>query len=164
MSYYNQLYLVKPWQIVKLMPTKNFTWPEQTNNIGIANKSSISSVKNNIFPFKPCFEPCFQSRDGIGVIFSHVLILWGSVQFWMSSLHTLSDDHRYMTFAWLRKVSWCRRCVPARILTHLPACLFILFSTKRTSLQLTIGYRHLNVRVRYEDIHDELEMDNTWET
>ena len=70
----------------------------------------------------------------------------------MSSLHTLSDDHRYMTFAWLRKVSWCRRCVPARILTHLPACLFILFSTKRTTLQFTIGYRHLNVRVWHVDI------------
>ena len=161
------------------MPTKNFTWPEQTNNIGIANKSSISSVKNNIFPFKPCFESCFQSRDGIGDIFSHVLILWGSVHFCVSSLHTISDDHRYMTFAWLRKVSWCRRCVPARILTHLPACLFILFSTKRTSLQLTIGHRHLDVRVWQVDIlrkhlppsnlhclwkDDELEMDNTWET
>ena len=161
------------------MPTKNFTWPEQTSNIGIGNKSSISSVKNKIFPFIPCFEPCFMSRDGIGVIFSRVLILYGSIQFWMSSLHTLSDDHRYMTFAWLRKVSWCRRCVPARILTHLPACLFILFSTKRTSLQFTIGYRHLNVRVWHLDIlrkrlppsilhclskDEELEMDNTWGT
>ena len=82
-------------------------------------------------------------------------------------IHDISHDYG--------KLGWCRRCAPARILKHLSACLFILFSTKRTSLQFTIGHRHLNVRVRHVDIlrkrlppsnlhclskNDELEMDD----
>ena len=61
----------------------------------------------------------------------------------------------------------------------LPASFFILFSTRRTSLQFTIGHRHLNFRVRHVDIlrkrlfpsnlhcvskDDKHEMDNTQET
>ena len=82
-------------------------------------------------------------------------------------IHDISHDYG--------KLGWCRRCAPARILKHLSACLFILFSTKRTSLQFTIGHRHLHVRVRHVDIlrkrlppsnlhclskNDELEMDD----
>ena len=59
-------------------------------------------------------------------------------------IHDISHDYG--------KLGWCRRCAPARILKHLPAFLFILFLTKRTSLQFTIGHRHCHVRVRHVDI------------
>ena len=83
-------------------------------------------------------------------------------------IHDISHDYG--------KFGWCRRCAPAQILKDFIACFFILFSTKRTSRQFTIGHRHLHVRVQHVDIlrkrlppsnlhclskDDELEMDNT---
>ena len=98
------MYLVKPWQIVKLMLTENFTWPEQTMSASHTKSTFQASRTTYFLLFHVLNLTSSQEVYGIGVILSLVLISWGSVQFWMSSLHTISDDYRYMTFAWLRKV------------------------------------------------------------
>ena len=162
---------------MKFLLTKNFTLPEQTEQYRHSiQKQNFKRQEQHISLYSmfwtlllvkrwywSYFLSCFNIMGLCPILNEFVTYDFGRLP-----RHDISHDYG--------KVGWCRRCAPARILKDLPACFFILFSTKRTSLQFTIGHRHLNIRVRHVDIlrkhlppsnfhclskDDELEMDNT---